>query len=470
MPANILNVTSVLNQGRIRLVGDMGVAFDTEVDSQFSVSFFTVDDQVFEFTTAFTFVDTKGRSVKTFNFGGSPSMSIELMYDAADKIWYVVKIGSAANVPHLVSSYAWDTDVLAADVVLSATTTEVTSSAPNALTAAVRNLFRVTKVDFYRDEVLIGSAATAPYKVIDLLSMENNGTVTYSAKMYDINNRITTSNPLSVNVNIPPPPPPPDITPPTIDFSVSTTNVTEDGPVDITVTATDEKGVAKVDIYCNNAVVSTQTVAPFTYTDNLTYYSNGSRSYKARAYDTSNNYTDTPTVVVTVNITPPSDLEPFVMDQPIVDAANAAIAAADSGPTKKGKRLAAAQAIVNIMDPSHILNIYRDGILTITATFIGSMTVNNDGPDYTNDDSLVGDIEVGLNDIQNGSAVADGDINTGHWTFVLTGGSNQYKIVGSVGPENSAADIILGTSPFNGQVFDTVVTFVLDRSIDGLTA
>ncbi|KFA88317.1 hypothetical protein Q664_42015 [Archangium violaceum Cb vi76] len=61
------------------------------------------------------------------------------------------------------------------------------------------------------------------------------------------------------------------------------------GTITITATATDDRGMSKVEFYANTTLMCTDTSAPYSCTYNTRSLPNGARTLKARAYDTSNN-------------------------------------------------------------------------------------------------------------------------------------------------------------------------------------
>jgi hypothetical protein len=89
--ANVLNITSDHNKSRILLHGDMSVAFDQVVPSDFSVRLFTIDSTVFTLTTSFfNIIDINGATVTQMSFGGKPGMFAEFMFDPVGQDWYIV--------------------------------------------------------------------------------------------------------------------------------------------------------------------------------------------------------------------------------------------------------------------------------------------------------------------------------------------------------------------------------------------
>lgn len=80
------------------------------------------------------------------------------------------------------------------------------------------------------------------------------------------------------------------------------------GEVNINVTATDNVGVAKVELYKNNVLFATDTTSPYTFYWDTKGEPNGSYTLLAKAYDVNGNVASSSPVTVTVNN--PVDTEP----------------------------------------------------------------------------------------------------------------------------------------------------------------
>jgi hypothetical protein len=100
LATNIFNIVSSHNKAKIALRGEMSVTFNELVTDQFSVQMFTSTDEIFQLNTTFQFKDVTGALTNRINFGGSPGMFMELMFNPDEEIWYVVAnnlIGDAKN-------------------------------------------------------------------------------------------------------------------------------------------------------------------------------------------------------------------------------------------------------------------------------------------------------------------------------------------------------------------------------------
>jgi subtilisin family serine protease len=94
---------------------------------------------------------------------------------------------------------------------------------------------------------------------------------------------------------------PPDTTAPLASLSGPLGGSTVSGLVPVTVNASDNVGVARVDLVVNGTVVATDTSAPFSFSWNSTGAANGKASLTAVAYDAAGNAGSSPIVSVNVS-------------------------------------------------------------------------------------------------------------------------------------------------------------------------
>ncbi len=163
----------------------------------------------------------------------------------------------------------------------------------------------VTKVDFLVDGVVVAtsSSTTSPYAGTINTTSLTNGTHQLSAKAYDAASNVGTSANVAVTVNNIVP----DTTPPTVSLTAPAANATLSGTTTITATASDNIGVTKVEFSVDNALVATDTTAPFSTALTTTNYTNGTHTLKAKAYDAANNATTSTMITITINnVVPPT--------------------------------------------------------------------------------------------------------------------------------------------------------------------
>lgn len=91
-----------------------------------------------------------------------------------------------------------------------------------------------------------------------------------------------------------------DTVPPAISLTAPAEGSTVSGTQVIAATATDNVGVSKVEFYLDDALINTDTSAPYNYTWDTRTISNGLHALSAKAFDAANNSTTSSTVNVTV--------------------------------------------------------------------------------------------------------------------------------------------------------------------------
>lgn len=94
--------------------------------------------------------------------------------------------------------------------------------------------------------------------------------------------------------------PPPDSTPPTCAISSPADGAAVSGTVTVSVSASDNVGVAKVELYVDGALLTTDSAAPFAFAWNTAQAADGPHTLKAVAYDAAGNSGASPTITVTV--------------------------------------------------------------------------------------------------------------------------------------------------------------------------
>jgi hypothetical protein len=206
--ANILQVTQQLNKSRVKLRGDMNVALNEAVTSSFSIIFFTTTTEVFNFSTQYSLMDLNGTPVTLLKFGGHAGLFMELMFDPTSRVWYITASNSAdlgGSSHTLVSQYPWETSgqIALPTIGLVSSSTSVTATSNLTLTATVSSVTQVSKVEFYRGNTLINTDTASPFVYADAITSAYNGTLSYTAKVYDILGRTVTSSAISVTVNVP---------------------------------------------------------------------------------------------------------------------------------------------------------------------------------------------------------------------------------------------------------------------------
>jgi hypothetical protein len=160
----------------------------------------------------------------------------------------------------------------------------------------------ITKVDFYRGTISLGTDTTAPYEFT--WSNVSVGSYSLTAKVTDNSGAVATSSAVSITVN--------PNAPPTVSLTSPASGATFIAPATITITAdaADVDGaITKVDFYRGSTLIGTDTTAPYEFI--WSDVDTGNYSLKAKATSDNGAYTYSSTVNITVNdVLPnaPSDL------------------------------------------------------------------------------------------------------------------------------------------------------------------
>ena len=155
----------------------------------------------------------------------------------------------------------------------------------------------VTQVELYQDGGLIGTKTSAPYNFSWNTNATGNGGHTLTSKAYDAAGNTANSPPVAVTVNN-------DLTPPTTSITSPTSGQVVTGVVAVQVSAQDNVGVARVELYQDNALIGTKTTTPYTFNWDTDATTNGSHTLTSKAYDAAGNTGTSAAVTVTVNHDP----------------------------------------------------------------------------------------------------------------------------------------------------------------------
>jgi hypothetical protein len=96
-------------------------------------------------------------------------------------------------------------------------------------------------------------------------------------------------------------PAPPDTIAPTTSITSPANGATLSGSVAVSASASDNIGVAKVELWLDGALAGTATAAPYNFTWNTTASANGSHTLQTKAWDATGNIGVSPTVSVSIN-------------------------------------------------------------------------------------------------------------------------------------------------------------------------
>jgi subtilisin family serine protease len=144
----------------------------------------------------------------------------------------------------------------------------------------------VSRVDLYVDGVFYGSDTTAPYSFYWDTTQIGNGTHTLAAVALDAAGNSGASASVSVSVNNAPVVA--DTQPPVVTIN-SPANTTGPNKLSVSVSATDNVGVIKVQLYLDGTLTATDTASPYSFSVNTSKLARGTHTLQAKAYDPSGN-------------------------------------------------------------------------------------------------------------------------------------------------------------------------------------
>ena len=188
-----------------------------------------------------------------------------------------------------------DIDVTAPNIILEASSANLTTAGPVTLTATATDDKGVSRVEFYKGDAKLGEKTASPYTWTVDLTDADNGMVAFSAKAFDSDGNTATSNTAQVTVDI-------DVTAPTVSLEASPSTLTMPGPVTLTATASDNKGVVRVEFYLDGRMIGEKTSSPWTWTENrMKDADNGTYNFSAKAFDAAGNAATSNAASVTVD-------------------------------------------------------------------------------------------------------------------------------------------------------------------------
>ena len=200
------------------------------------------------------------------NVGQSPNVSVTVSNTVADISSPTVSVTSPAN-----------------SATVSGTVSITTSAADNV---------GVTKVEMYVNGVLLATDTAAPYSFSWDTTAYTNGTYTLYAKAYDAAGNVGQSSSVTVTVsNTVIASAVADTTPPTVAITAPANNssITSLKKVTVTISATDNVGVTRTELYIDGRLSSTATSGSLLYNWNLLKVSAGQHTLTAKSYDAAGN-------------------------------------------------------------------------------------------------------------------------------------------------------------------------------------
>jgi len=167
----------------------------------------------------------------------------------------------------------------------------------------------VTKVELYVNGSLHSTDTSSPYSFLWDSSQRPDGTYQFYAKAYDAAGNTAQSGSISLNLTRPQT----DTTPPVVSISSPPDgSVITGGVITVNVSATDNVGVTKVELYVNGSLHSTDTSSPYSFLWDSSQRPDGTYQFYARAYDAAGNTAQSGSI--SLNLTrPQTDTTPPVV-------------------------------------------------------------------------------------------------------------------------------------------------------------
>jgi thermitase len=178
-------------------------------------------------------------------------------------------------------------------VAIGAPAAGTTVSASTTIQVSASDNVGVASVSVYVDGALFATLLASPYSCVWNTTTAANGSHTIMATARDAaGNSSSTSITVTVsNAST-------DITPPSITITSPAPGSSVSGNVSVLVSATDNVGVVKVELYVDGVLTGTSTTAPFTTKWNTRKAAAGAHSLQAKAYDAAGNAGASPIVTV----------------------------------------------------------------------------------------------------------------------------------------------------------------------------
>jgi hypothetical protein len=212
------------------------------------------------------------------SLNGSRTLTVKA-YDAVDNIGAATRTVTVSN------------DHAAPTVAFTAPAEGATVSGTLTLTATATDDVRVTRVEFYEGDTLLGTDTAAPFTFTWNTRLGPNGGRVLTAKAHDGGGN-TAAATVTVTADN-------DLTPPTVTLTAPTEGETLSGMAVLSATASDNKAVTRVVFFVGTTQVGTDTSAPYSYNCNTRLLPNGAKVLTAKAYDAANNVATSAAVNVT---------------------------------------------------------------------------------------------------------------------------------------------------------------------------
>jgi subtilisin family serine protease len=194
----------------------------------------------------------------------------------------------------LIIAVGHETDSTPPSVAITSPAEGTTVEGTITVTAQASDNFGVQRVELYDGGNLVATDDRAPYHLSWASFPVPNGSHPLTVRAYDVAGNVATSAPVNVVVNN-------DHTLPQVSFLRPVNGATVEQTITLEVSASDDRGVTRVDFFVDGAPIGSKTSAPYTLSWNARTVSNGPHVLSATAQDAVGNVSSQATVSVTVN-------------------------------------------------------------------------------------------------------------------------------------------------------------------------
>ncbi len=233
----------------------------------------------------------------------APPYTATFSFTAADNARYGLAIRAFdknGNSGNKAITFQVTIDSVKPTVSLTSSATQVAVGQSITLTANAADDVGVTRVEFYRNNVLIGQDTSAPYtQAFGPFTAADVGVPqTFVAYAFDAAGNASSGAQVVVTVSAAPPG---DTQPPAVSLTASATTVPVGQSVTLTADATDNVGVTKVEFFRNAVKIGEDSTAPFAFVPPaFTDTDIGTHAFTAVASDAAGNSATSNAVTVTV--------------------------------------------------------------------------------------------------------------------------------------------------------------------------
>jgi hypothetical protein len=233
----------------------------------------------------------------------APPYSVQFSFTAADNARYGLVIRAFdknGNSGSKAIRFEVTIDNVKPTVSLTSSATTVAVGQSIVLSANAADDVGVTRVEFYRNNALIGQDTSAPYTLAfgPFTAADVGVPQTFVAYAFDAANNASSGAQVVVTVSAVPPG---DTQPPAVSLAASANTVPVGQSVTLTADATDNVGVTKVEFFRNAVKIGEDSTAPFAFTPPaFTDADIGTHAFTAVASDAAGNSATSNAVTVTV--------------------------------------------------------------------------------------------------------------------------------------------------------------------------